>query len=102
MSLRDWPWEHVLEVLRAYGPSIGDLARKGDPLARKLRARYQYAYDHPNDVDANMSLRDCLDEYLRRELNESERRELGARFGHLVDERPTGPRIVVPALIRRQ
>lgn len=102
MSVRDWPWAHVQEILRKYGQEIGRLARRGDPLAKKVVQRYQYAYDHPNDVDANRSLRDALDDYLQRDLRTAERADLGSRFGHLLEERERGPMIVVPAPIRRQ
>lgn len=81
-GVRDWPWEHVLEVLRAYGSDIGQLAQRGDALAKRVRARYQYAYDHPSDIEANLALRDALNEYLQRDLLTTEQRDLGSRFGH--------------------
>lgn len=81
----EWPWEHVLEVLRVYGPDIGALAKKGDRLAQKVRARYQYAHDHPSDLDANRSLREALNEYLQRELTDHTRRELAGKYDHRID-----------------
>lgn len=84
-GVRDWPWEHVREVLRVYGPDIGRLALNGDRLAIRVRARYQYAHDHPKDVQANLSLRDALNEYLQRELLNSERRDLAGKFGHRLE-----------------
>lgn len=84
-GVRDWPWEHVREVLRVYGPDIAQLAERGDELAKRVRARYQYAYDHPKDVGANLALRDALNEYLQRELLTCERRELASKYGHRLD-----------------
>lgn len=80
-----WPWEHVLEVLRVYGPDIGALATKGDALARRVRERYQYAYDHPNDLAANRSLREALNEYLQRDLTDHTRYELAGKYDHRID-----------------
>jgi len=84
-GVRSWPWAHVQEVLRTYGAEIGRLAKLGDPLASKLMQRYQYAYDHPRDPDANLSLRDALEDYMQRELRMGERKELAVRFGHRLD-----------------
>jgi len=98
----NWPWEHVQEVLRTYGPEIALLAARGDPLARKVRQRYQYAYDHPRDPQANLSLRDALNEYLQRDLRDAEKVELRSRFGHQLSEPAHGARIVVPTPPRRQ
>lgn len=91
-----WPWANVLHVLRLYGPDIGKLAVRGDKLAAKLVSIYRYAYDHPNDANANRSLRACLNEYLQRDLVDRERAALGAQFGHQLGEEDSGPRIVVP------
>lgn len=81
----NWPWEHVLEVLRIYGPDIGALAKKGDRLAVKVMQRYQYAYAHPNDIAANRSLRDALNEYLQRDLRDDTRYELAGKYDHRID-----------------
>lgn len=84
-GVRDWPWEHVRDVLRCYGPDIKRLAERGDKLAQRVIARYQYAYDHPADMAANLSLRDALNEYLLRDLTHSEQVDLASKYGHRLD-----------------
>jgi len=88
-GVQNWPWAQVQELLRLYGPDIGRLAKQGDALARNVRQRYQYAHDHPNDLAANRALRAALNDYMQRDLRESEQRELTSRFGHRIDDRQT-------------
>lgn len=80
-----WPWPQVQELLRVYGPEIGALARKGDKLARQVLRSYQYAYEHPNDVEANRSLRAAIDDYLQRDLRVDGKRELASRYDHNIE-----------------
>ena len=67
-------------------------------------ARYQYAYDHPRDAQANFELRTAVEDYVNRDLREAEQIDLGAKYGHRLPEpeKETGPRIFVPDQVVRQ
>lgn len=84
--IRDWPWHLVQELLRVYGPGISKLAQRGDLVSKKIIAVYKHCHRNPHDVQANRDLRDQLNDYMQRELNESARYELGSKYGHLVEE----------------
>jgi hypothetical protein len=96
------PWDELRPLIRLLAPEIGRLARLGDAFARKVYERYVYAANHPNDVVANRELRIAVEDYLKRDLTIVERFELGSKYGHLLEEKPTGPRIVVPGTVTKQ
>jgi hypothetical protein len=84
-SLRKWDWSKVQEVLRIYGPNIGELARRGDPLSKKVIEYYDTALRNPTSVEDNFNLRDCFEDWMRRHLTVGERIEMASRYGYLVD-----------------
>lgn len=100
MKLMEMPWSELRKWLRMWGPDIQRLADRGDQVAKKVIEIYRdCAYQNlPTTHPRHTDLRKALEDYLHRDLNKSDRAELGAKYGHLVDEekgdRPT--MIVVP------
>lgn len=106
VRIRSMPWEDMRQMLRVLGPEIGRLAKRGDILARAVVLRYQYAADHPADLTANRELRIAFEEYVHRDLLDSERAELVSRYNHQVaePEKPLhvfAPRLVMPGTDRK-
>lgn len=85
MRIRDMPAEAFGELLRALGPEIGTLAKRGDKLATAVMAKYQYAHDHPTDAQAILEVRVALEDYVNRDLRLGELYDLGSKFGHRVN-----------------
>lgn len=78
MDIRDWlRWQHI---------AIDRLALAGDKLAIKVITAYRYFYDHQKDEKAQTELRAAVKDYMLREHNESERKDLERRFEHKVQE----------------
>lgn len=104
VRIRDMPWPEFMTMLRTIAPEIGRLAERGDPTAKMVMARYQYAHDHPRDARANQNMRAAVEDYINRDLRTAEQIDLGGRFGHRLPEpeKETGPRIVVPGVVGKQ
>jgi len=106
MDLMTMPWPELRGWIRMWGPEIRQLAERGDKLAAKVHDLVcEVAYENlPLTHQRHTDLRKALTEYLQRDLTISDRTELGAKFGHLVDGEQ-GPRpiqIVVPGSLRKQ
>lgn len=101
VRIRDMEWEDFLKLLRSIAPEMGVLARRGDEMAQNVMAIYQYAYEHPTDREANRNVRAAVEDYINRDLRQTEQIELAGRFGHRlpVPEKQTGPRIFVPGVV---
>jgi len=102
MKIDEMPAEELRKLLRLIGPEIGKLARRGDKFARAVYARHVYAFEHPEDPNADRELRKAIEDYMKRDLTILERQELGSRYGHLLEEKDPGPRIFVPDTLRRR
>lgn len=98
VRIRDMAWDDIMKLLRSIAPEIGRLSVRGDLTARQVMAHYQYAFDHPRDLEANKNLRAALEDYINRDLRTAEQIELGGKYGHRLpeQEKETGPRIFVP------
>lgn len=105
-NILNMPWEDLRRILRTLGPEIRQLAERGDALATRVYNLYcECAYKNlPLEHQTHKSLRAALTEYMFRDTSISDRKEMGSKFGHLVDEekgeRPT--QIVVPPGVRKQ
>lgn len=84
VRVRDMPPEAFGQLLRSLGPEIGTLAQRGDKLAIKVMAKFQYAHDHPTDQKAILEVRTALEDYVNRDLRVGELYDLGSKFGHRV------------------
>lgn len=103
VRVRDMPAEAFGALLRAIGPEVGRLAKRGDRLAARVLMRFTYAHAHPNDPQAILAVRSAVEDYLNRDLRLGELYELGSRYGHQVDGEDKDPtRVFVPGSVRRQ
>ena len=96
VRIRDMAWDDFMKLLRTIASEIGRLSARGDPTARLVMEFYQYAFDHPRDVEANKNLRAAVEDYVNRDLRTAERIDLGSKYGHRLPEEESGQRIFVP------
>jgi len=103
VRVRDMPPEAFGALLRAIGPEVGRLAKRGDRLALRVMARFTYAHGHPNEPQALLEVRTAVEDYVNRGLRTAELYELAGRYGHRVEEEDELPtRVFVPGSVRRQ
>lgn len=81
------PMPELLKLMGAIGREVRQLAERGDKLAAQVYHRYCEAAHHraPDGSQMNRALRQALQDYMYRDLTVSDRAELGAKFGHLVE-----------------
>jgi hypothetical protein len=97
VRVRDMPPDAFGALLRAIGPEVGRLAKRGDPLAVVVMVRFVYAHNHPNDPAALLEVRTAVEDYVNRDLRVGELYDLGSRYGHQVEGEEREPtRIFVP------
>lgn len=77
-----------LEYLRYNAPEMGRLRARGDKLADRVYRAYQHCYDHRADIAAQNNLIALIEEYARRDLNETEAAMLHNKLGHKNPEDP--------------
>jgi len=103
VRVRDMPPDAFGALLRAIGPEVGLLAKRGDRLAARVVASFQYAHDHPNELAALLNVRTAVEDYVNRGLRTAELYELAGKYGHRVDGEDHLPtRVFVPGSPRRQ
>lgn len=78
LEVRDW--------LRWQSVAIDRLAIANDKLARRVITAYRYFYDHQSDEQAQLELKAAVKDYMIRDHLDGERKDLGSKFGHKVDE----------------
>lgn len=89
-----------LDYLRYNAPEMGRLRARGDKLSARIYAAYQHCYDHRTDVKAQDNLIALIEEYAKRDLNESEAAMLHNKLGHKNAEDPiTWPELQSKQLI---
>lgn len=95
-SIFELDHETIMRMLRAYGQKIGLLSRRGDPLSMKLKAMYQYVFDHPTDERGDREMRALLNDWMKMHLEVTSRLELARKYGYLVaGEDPSGGQKIV-------
>lgn len=83
--------ETIRKMVRAYGPKIGLLAKRGDLLSKKMVAVWSYLHDHPTDSRADLEMRAVFSDWMKQHLEVTARKELGRKHGYLVEgEDPSG------------
>jgi hypothetical protein len=72
----------VIEYLRYNAPEMGRLRARGDQLSDRIYRAYVHCHGHRTDVKAQDNLIALVEEYIRRDLNETEAQALANRLGH--------------------
>lgn len=73
-----------LEWQRCNAHHIDQLAQRGDREANKLISAYRALYDHRTDVKLQNEFIRCCEEYIKRDLTITDRKELQNRYEYKV------------------